>query len=365
MMEKVNQEEVSPLQQRIYRGVERFIHLYKSILEMSPYVKSVSTSLPKLQEARKAIDDSMAEKFKALAPTNVTGRSVRQVMPISTSKIETHVPVPVINGLADQHVESVEVLPTPKMEAGVFVEDVNKKIPVEKFHEYIRVIEAVEIAVQAVIQVAKTWEDVEKQVESMMVALIQQMGKEVEADRRKEAFYRKTYEVSKCATRRSEMDIKVSIYQLVNDKWCVKDLVSVSGKVESVNQKTQHVMDAWIQDISGILMVVVDEATSQAKFTTNVDWIRMKDQVKHMIQSMVDVQRTWMDRRPYTEVAAIGESIRSDSEYYYRPAYIEKIVSVIRVSVAFSKMEEKMDQVKKEAFALAEALQEIPVLNKA
>jgi hypothetical protein len=379
MMQEVNQEMTDRFQQGIDRCIGHFVRLYGKTLEIGPYVEFISTSLPELKAAREKDEKSMEQTFDTLVPKNVPKQ--KPIFPLPSKKIQTHVPIPFTNwsaedseGSVESHVKAVELkCKSTQMGEGVSVEDVADKIKDKQWiQRRLAALGAAESAAQATIQVAEDWKRIVAQVQSTVENLIESMGGEPGA------VSRKTAQASEYIRIGARTDIMGSARVLLN-KWCICDWdyprgdkilfrypdgfgrLMIAPKPEEV---LDMMMDAWIQDIYGIWMVVVDEAINRSKFSVDRDWTDIKVQMVAIVQSITRVQRTIVAKRPYTEVAALLVYLRK----YYEG--MEGYVSsnsershLIRVKTAFQKMDEKLDQFKREALALAEALRELPLLG--
>jgi hypothetical protein len=391
IMQEVNQEMADRLQQGIDRCIVHFVRLYGKTLEIGPYVEFISTSLPELKAAREKDEKSMEQTFDNLVPKNVPKQ--KPTFPWPSKKIQTHVPIPLTNwsaedseGSVESHVKAVElkckstqmgegvsVEDVAEMGEGVLVEDVADKVKDKQWIQMrLTALGAVESAAQATIQVAEDWKRIVAQVQSMVENLIESMGGELGA------VSRKTAQVSEYIRIGARTDIMGSARVLLN-KWCISDWDYPRGDeilfrypgtiarlaiVSKPEQVLDMMMDAWMQDICGIWMVVVDEAINCSKFSVDRDLMDIKVQMMVIVQSITRVQRMIVAKRPYTEVAALLVYLR---KYYegledYLAANSERS-HLIRVKTAFQKMDEKLDQFKQEALALAEALRELPLLG--
>jgi hypothetical protein len=389
IMQEVNQEMADRLQQGIDRCIDHFVRLYGKTLEIGPYVEFISTSLPELKAAREKDEKSMEETFDNLVPKNVPKQKPTFSLP--SKKIQTHVPISFTNwsaedseGSVESHVEAVELkFTSTQMGEGVSVEDVADKIKdKQEIQMRIAALDAVESAAQVTIQIAEDWKRIVDQVQSMVGSLIEGMGGEPGT------VSRKTAQISESIRIGARTDIMGSARILLN-KWRMFDCDYPSGDrilfsyPAIYEERSYHIncyelirfskpeevldtmMDAWMQDICGIWMVVVDEAINRSKFGVDRDWTDMKVQIVTVIQSIARVQRTIAAKRPYTEVAALLVYLRKcyiKNFNYYLSGSPEKS-HLIRVKTAFQKMDEKLAQCKQAALALAEALRELPLLG--
>jgi hypothetical protein len=379
IMQEVNQEMADRLQQGIDRCIVHFVRLYGKTLEIGPYVEFISTSLPELKAAREKDEKSMEQTFDNLVPKNVPKQ--KPTFPWPSKKIQTHVPIPLTNwsaedseGSVESHVKAVELkCKSTQMGEGVSVEDVADKIKdKQEIQMRIAALGAVESAAQATIQVAEDWKKIVDQVQSMVKELIESMGGELGA------VSRKTAQVSEYIRIGVRTDIMSSTRMLVN-KFHLYDCSFPRGDMqfwypESVwqllnfskpEEMLDTMMDAWMQDICGIWAALVDGAINRSKFSVDRDWTNIKVQMVAVIQSIDRVQRTIAAKRPYTEVATLL--------VYLKKCYVKgwdfylgntsERSHLIRVKTAFHKMDEKLDQFKQEALALAEALRELSLLG--
>jgi hypothetical protein len=381
IMQEVNQEMTDRLQQGIDRCIVHFVRLYGKTLEIGPYVEFISTSLPKLKAAREKDEKSMGQTFDNLVPKNVPKQ--KPTLPLPSKKIQTHVPIPLTNwsaedseGSAKSHVEAVELkCKSTQMGEGVSVEDVADKIKdKQEIQMRIAALEAVESAAQATIQVAGDWKKIVDQVRSIVEQLIGSMGGEPGA------VSRKTAQISECITTGVRTDIMGSARLLLN-KWRINDsswwgypgdskvlfrypeFVSHLITFFKPEEVLGTMMDAWMQDICGIWAALVDGAIDRSKFSVDRYWTNVKIQMVALIQSIDRVQRTIAVKRPYTEVIALLVYLR---KYYQGEYYLEENSErshLIRVKTAFQKVDEKLEQCKQTALALAEALRELPLLG--
>jgi hypothetical protein len=371
-MEHVNQERVNHLQAKmeIPPFCNHLIRLYKLVIEMEPYVHSEFPAiLEQIQAIKQKEEEEAASKLHAALHSATTSKmktlsSTTISKPISSKNRKIlHTPISSINESVDSKVGTIPLVdPEPKMLGGSDLDVTTEQIDLELFGAYINAVNAVDIAIQAAEQVAKTW-DIGDQITSLIKSTIEQTGRETGV------IFRKSAEIVEIVDKCSKEDIKVSSYDLLKDKikhydYRYSDTALYSHiSFDRDNSKfPTDIINAWIKDINGTFKV----ATREMWTRSNQSWANITDQVANIVQSITDVQQTMQDKRPYLNIQLVFPHIKRHyrwNEYIYTPEEVYSIIrgmeSVVQAMILFQKMDEKMDQIEEEALALVKALHKL------
>jgi hypothetical protein len=360
---------------------DHLIRLYKLVIEMEPYVHSEFPAiLEQIQAIKQKEEEEAASKLHAALHSATTSKmktlsSTAISKPISTKNRKIHnTPISSINESVDSKVGPIPLVdPEPKMLGGSDLDVTTEQIDLKLFETYINAVNAVDIAIQAAEQVAKTW-NIGDQITSLIKSTIEQTGRETGV------IFRKSAEVVEIVDKGSKEDIKVSSYDLLKnkiisygDRYSGNSLLYSHISFDRANSQFHtDIINAWMNDINGTFKV----ATREMWTRSNQSWANITDQVANIVQSITDVQQTMQDKRPYLNVQLVFSHIkrhyRLDIRDYNRPIYTpEKIYSIIRgmesvvqAMMLFQKMDEKMDQIEVEALDLVGALHRLFTSSK-
>jgi hypothetical protein len=320
-MNKVNQEAFTRL-------VQAIVKLHAGLIVAEPWVEIASETV---QVGQHEIEDVIRKH------TVVT-------------KIKANVPISTLNGEGDSHIKSTDLLTQPTMSIPP------KEYLRGKFDLAAAWKNAVSAMGEAVQSGVEAWNCIQPAVDSVVKAMAKWLKRDMDTERVMIKSVNLSYEAgvySKASTLRSSWSSSVSgegYRDYYSNPIGHTDIVG-EADVKRVKGGLDLLLAGWIKDMEGIWSEAKAILQSGAVAIDGEAGTEVREQVTKMLQSIEIARQIIAVKRPYTEVCYAANLWRDDHGYFKKGA-----PAIVEAKCAFEELEKAIEQMEKNAIALAEAL---------
>jgi hypothetical protein len=321
-MNKVNQEAFTRL-------VQAIVKLHAGLIVAEPWVEIASETV---QVGQHEIEDVIRKN------TVVT-------------KIKTNVPISTLNGDADSRIESKPVLTQSMMNVQQYLRG--------KFDLVAAWKNAASVMGEAVQGAVEAWNLTQPAVDSVIKVMAKWLKRDMDTDRVAIKSANLSYEAgvySKANTLHSSwIMVEGEVYRdyYYNPIGCAGGYVS-EADVKRIKGKLDSLLAAWTKDMEGIWGTARAILQSGAIAMDEGAKAEVKEQVTKTLQAMDHARQMMAAKRPYTEVR-YAAALLEDKEGYFKKG----APAIVEARYAFEELELAIEQMEKNAIALAEVLNQL------